>query len=84
MCTWIHIGSNAELGKIHPLWDLPTAGVVEAATFLHEVRLETHYFHRFCSRGNYDPPDTHCDICIKMYHIKINLLDVERHWLPSV
>lgn len=84
MYACIHTDSNIELGKIHHLWDLPTADVVEAAVFLHEVTLEIHYLHRFCSRGNYDPPDTHCDICIKMSHIKINLLDVERHWLPSV
>lgn len=84
MYTCIHVDSNLELGKTHSLWDLPTADVVEAAVFLHEVGLEAHYFPRFCSKGNDNPPDTHCDICIKMNHIKINLLDVERHSLPCV
>lgn len=79
MHTCTHISRNAELGKINALWDLPLAGVAAAAVFLHGVELETHYFHRFCTRGNDDPPDTHCDICIKMNHIKINLLDVKRH-----
>lgn len=84
MYACVHIDSNVELGKIHPLWDLAIADVVEAAVFLHEVRFETHCFHRSCSRGSYDPPDTHCDICIKMNHIKVNLLDAERHLLPCV